>query len=303
MDRLDAMRLFVRVVERGSFSAVAREAGVGQSAVSKQIAALEAHLGAQLMRRTSRSMTLTDAGHIFYESALRLVDEFEAAESLVGRGQSAPSGLIRVTVAPVFGRLYIVPRLPEFFARYPDISVELTASGRNVNLIEEGVDLAIRNGELADSNMIVRRIAMAPFATVGTPAYLAIRGEPRTPTDLDAHACLIFAPLHEPLPWEFRDGSRSVLHHPRANFRTADAEQIRAAVLADLGLAHGPVWAFAPEIASGALRVVLAGYAPGPLAISAVHPAGRRLPTKVRVFIDFLVEILAGNPALSEQPG
>jgi DNA-binding transcriptional LysR family regulator len=303
MDRLDAMHLFVRVVERGSFSAVAREAGVGQSAVSKQIAALEAHLGAQLMRRTSRSMTLTDAGQIFYESALRLVDEFEAAESLVGRGQSAPSGLIRVTVAPVFGRLYIVPRLPEFFARYPDISIELTGSGRNINLIEEGVDLAIRNGDLADSNMIVRRIAMAPFATVATPAYLAARGVPRTPADLDAHACLIFAPLHEPLPWEFRDGSRAVLHHPRANFRTADAEQIRAAVLADLGLAHGPVWAFAPEIATGALRVVLADYAPGPLAISAVHPAGRRLPTKVRVFIDFLVEILAGNPALTGQPG
>ena len=302
MDRLDAMHLFVRVVERGSFSAVAREAGVGQSAVSKQIATLEAHLGAQLLRRTSRSMTLTDAGQVFYESALRVVDEFDAAESLVGHGQSAPSGLVRVTVAPVFGRLYIVPRLPEFFARYPDISIELTGSGRSINLIEEGVDLAIRNGELADSNMIVRRIAMAPFATVATPAYLAVRGEPRTPSDLDAHACLIFAPLHEPLPWEFQDGSKSVLHHPRSNFRTADAEQIRAAVLADLGLAHAPVWAFAPEIASGTLRVVLADYAPGPLAISAVHPAGRRLPTKVRVFIDFLVEILAGNPALTGQP-
>jgi len=299
MDRLDAIRLFVRVVERGSFSAVAREAGVGQSAVSKQIAALEAHLGAQLMRRTSRSMTLTDAGHVFYESALRLVDEFDAAESLVGHGQSAPSGLVRVTVAPVFGRLYIVPRLPEFFARYPDISIELTGSGRNINLIEEGVDLAIRNGELADSSMIVRRIAMAPFATVATPAYLAVRGAPLTPTDLDAHACLIFVPHQDPLPWEFQHGSRTVLHYPRSNFRTADAEQIRAAVLADLGLAHAPLWAFSPEIASGAVRVVLADYAPGPLAISAVHPAGRRLPTKVRVFIDFLVEILADNPAVT----
>ena len=301
MDRLDAIRLFVRVVERGSFSAVAREAGVGQSAVSKQIAALEAHLGAQLMRRTSRSMTLTDAGQVFYESALRLVDEFDAAESLVGHGQSAPSSLVRVTVAPVFGRLYIVPRLPEFFARYPDISIELTGSGRNINLIEEGVDLAIRNGELADSSMIVRRIAMAPFATVATPAYLELRGTPHTPADLVAHACLIFAPHHEPLPWEFRDGSRTVLHHPRSNFRTADAEQIRAAVLADLGLAHGPLWALAPEIDSGALRVVLADYAPGPLAISAVHPGGRRLPTKVRVFIDFLVETLADNPAVTGQ--
>jgi DNA-binding transcriptional LysR family regulator len=303
MDRLESMRLFVRVVERGNFSVVARETGVGQSAVSKQIAALEAHLGAQLLRRTSRSMTLTEAGQVFYESASRLVDEFDAVESLVGHGQSAPSGLVRVTAAPVFGRLYIVPRLPEFFARYPDISIELTGSGRNINLIEEGVDLAIRNGQLADSSLIVRRIAMAPFATVGTPAYFAMRGVPLTPTDLDAHACLIFAPLHEPLPWEFRDGTRTIEHQPTANFRTADAEQIRAAVLADLGLAHGPVWAFAPEIASGAVRVVLADYAPGPLAISAVHPAGRRLPTKVRVFIDFLVEILANDPALNGQVG
>jgi len=301
MDRLDAMRLFVRVVERGSFSAVASEAGVGQSAVSKQIAGLEARLGAQLLRRTSRSMTLTDAGQAFYESALRLVDEFDAMESLVGRGQSAPSGLIRVTVAPVFGRLYIVPRLPEFFARYPDISIELTGSERAINLIEEGVDLAIRNGELADSSMIVRRIAMTPFATVATPAYLAAHGVPKTPADLDGHACLIFAPHHEPRVWEFRDGSAPILHHPVSNFRTADAEQIRAAVLADLGLSHGPLWLFSPEIATGAVCVVLADYAPGPLAISAVHPAGRRSPTKVRVFMDFLVEILSADPALTGQ--
>ena len=301
MDRLDTLRLFVRVVERGSFSAVAREAGIGQSAVSKQIAALEARLGVQLLRRTSRSMTLTDAGQVLYEAALRLVDEFDAVESLVGRGQSAPSGLIRVTVAPVFGRLYIVPRLPEFFARYPDISVELTGSERAINLIEEGVDLAIRNGELADSSLIVRRIAMTPFATVATPAYLAARGVPRIPADLDNHACLIYAPRQEPRSWQFRDASGPILHHPTSNFRTADAEQIRAAVLADIGLAHGPIWLFSQEITSGAVRIVLADYAPGPIAISAVHPAGRRLPTKVRVFLDYLVETLSADPALSGQ--
>jgi LysR family transcriptional regulator for bpeEF and oprC len=299
MDRLDAMRLFVRVVDRGSFSGVARETGIGQSAVSKQIAALEAHLGAQLMRRTSRSMTLTDAGQVFYESALRLVDDFDAAASLVGRGQSAPSGPIRVTVTPVFGRLYIVPRLPRFFARYPDISVELTGSERAFNLIEEGVDLAIRAGELADSSLIVRRIAMSPFVTVARPAYLEARGTPQTPADLAAHDCLIFIPHQEPRPWEFKDASGPILHHPTSNFRTADAEQVRAAVFADLGLAHGPIWLFAPEIASGAVRVVLADYAPDPLAVSVVHPAGRRLPTKVRVFIDFLVETLSGDPALT----
>jgi len=159
MDRFDAMRMFVRVVESGSFSAVARETGVGQPSVSKQIAQLEAHLGAQLMRRTSRSMSLTEAGQTFYESAVRLVDDLEAAESLIGRGQTAPSGLVRATIAPVFARLYVVPRLPEFFARYPDISVELLVSERTVNLIEEGVDLAVHNGELLDSSLIVRRIS------------------------------------------------------------------------------------------------------------------------------------------------
>ncbi|THD64315.1 LysR family transcriptional regulator [Phenylobacterium sp.] len=299
MDRLDALRLFVRVVESGSFSAAAREAGVGQSAVSKQIAALEARLGAQLVRRTSRSMSLTDAGQGFYESAVRLVDEFEAAESLIGRGQSAPSGLVRVTTAPVFGRLYVVPRLPAFFARYPDISIELSASERAVNLIEEGVDLAIRHGVLADSALIVRKLANAPFATVASPAYLAARGVPATPTELQGHACLIFAPHREVRPWEFRDGAGVVLHHPAANFRTGDAEQIRAAVLAGLGLSHGPIWLFAPEIASGEVRVVLGAYAPGPLAVSAVHPAGRRLPTKLRVLIDFLAEAFAGAPGLA----
>src|SRR5579859_6370671 len=139
MDRLESIRMFVRVVESGSFSAVARDAGIGQPAVSKQVAALEARLGAQLLRRTSRSLSLTEAGQDFYESAVRLIDDLEAAESRVGRGQRAPSGLVRVTVAPVFGRLHVVPRLPAFFARYPDIAVETIVTDRTVNLVEEGI--------------------------------------------------------------------------------------------------------------------------------------------------------------------
>jgi LysR family transcriptional regulator, regulator for bpeEF and oprC len=136
VDRLDSIRMFVRVVECGSFSAVAREAGVGQPAISKQITGLETHLGAQLLRRTSRSLSLTEAGQEFYESAVRLIDDLEAAESRVGRGQIAPSGLVRVTVAPAFGRLYVAPRLRDFFRRYPGITVELYVTERLVNLVE-----------------------------------------------------------------------------------------------------------------------------------------------------------------------
>jgi LysR family transcriptional regulator for bpeEF and oprC len=293
MDQLAAIRMFVRVVESGSFSAVAREAGVGQPAVSKQITALEAHLGAQLLRRTSRSLSLTEAGQDFYESAVRLIDDLQAAESRVGRGQNAPSGLIRVTVAPVFGRLYIVPRLPEFFGRHPDIVVDLVVTDRVVNLVEEGIDLAIHNGELKDSSLVMQRIAATPVITVGSPSYLKAHGEPASPSELDRHRCIIFAPQGAPRPWGFKGKFGEIEYRPQGNFRTNDADQIRAAVLANLGLAHTPGWLFAPEITSGAVRAVLRDYEPAPLAISAVRPAGRRLATKVRVFIEFLGEVLA----------
>lgn len=293
MDRLAVMGLFVRVAETGSFSAVARETGLGQPTVSKLIAALETQLGAQLVRRSSRSLSLTEAGQAFYEAAVPLLRDFELARSLVGSGQLMPSGLVRVTAAPVFGRLYIVPRLPEFFARYPGITVELSATERPVNLIEEGIDLAIRSGELADSTMVARTLAWSAFVTVATPTYLEAHGVPQSPQDLAHHACVVFAPHGRPRAWKFSHQGDAFVHQPSGPFRTADAEQVRAGVLAHLGLAHGPRWIFPGEIAQGTVRVVLRDYQPAPLAISAVHHAGRRLPTKVRVFIDFLAEILA----------
>jgi LysR family transcriptional regulator for bpeEF and oprC len=299
MDQIVAMRMFVRVVESGSFSAVAREAGIGQPAVSKQITALEAHLGAQLLRRTSRSLSVTEAGQDFYESAVRLIGDLEAAESRVGRGQNTPSGLLRVTVAPVFGNLHIVPRLQQFFTRYPDIVVELVVTDRIVNLVEEGIDLAIHNGELKDSTLIAQRIATTSVITVASPDYLKAHGEPVSPGDLVQHRCIIFAPQGAPRPWGFAGKSGAIEYRPQGNFRTNDADQIRAAVLAGLGLAHTPGWLFAREIASGAVRVVLRDYEPAPLSISAVHPSGRRVSTKVRVFIAFLARVLGEEPGLA----
>jgi DNA-binding transcriptional LysR family regulator len=303
MDQIAAMRMFVRVVESGSFSAVARGAGVGQPAVSKQITALEAHLGGQLLRRTSRSLSLTEAGQDFYESAVRLIDDLQAAESRVGRGQTAPSGLVRATVAPVFGRLYLVPRLQEFFARYPDIVVECVVTDRVVNLVEEGIDLAIHNGELKDSTLVVKRIATTPVITVASACYLSEHGEPASPGELDRHRCVIFAPQGAPRAWGFKGKFGDVEYRPKGSFRTNDADQIRAAVLSGLGVAHTPGWLFAPEIASGAVRLVLRDYEPAPLAISVVHPAGRRLATKVRVFVDFLSEVFAAEPSLAIRAG
>lgn len=302
MDRIDAFKLFVRVVDVGSFSAVARILGVGQPAISKQIAALEVHLGAQLLQRTSRRLVLTEAGRDFYEAAVRITGDVEAAESRIGRGQIAPSGLVRATVAPVFGRLHVVPRLHEFFARYPEVAVELVVTDRLVNLVEEGLDVAIHNGPLLDSGLIVKKIAQSPLVTVATPNYLSKHSEPSTPAELGDHECVIFAPQGAPRVWTFAGRSGPIACRPKGSFRTNDAEQIRAAVLANLGITHGPGWLFAAEIASGAVRPILVPFAPPSLSISAVRPGGRFLASKVRVFIEFLAGIFAEEPSLALVP-
>ncbi len=299
MDQLDAIRMFLRVVDSGSFSVVAREAGIGQPAVSKQIAALEARLGAQLLRRTSRSVSVTEAGQDFYESALRLVDDLETAVSRVGRGQTAPSGLVRVAVAPVFGRVHVLPRLGEFFARFPDIVVETVVTERTVDLVQEGVDVAIHNGPLGDSTALTRKIAATPIVTVATSEHLKRHGEPRNPSDLDGRECITFVSGGAARPWRYRGKFGEIVHHPKGHLRTNDAEQIRTAVLAGLGLAHTPGWLFTREIASGEVRRILRKYERDALPISAVLPGGRRLATKVRVFVDFLAEVFAAEPSLS----
>ena len=239
MDRIGAIDLFVRVVDGGSFSAAARTLGIGQPAVSKQIAALEAHLGAQLLQRTSRSLTLTEAGRDFYQSGVRLLGDLEAAESRVGRGRIAPSGLVRATVAPVFGRLTIVPQLHAFFGRYPDVAVELVVADRLMNLVEEGIDLGVHNGELIDSTLIASKIAETPVITVATPAYLAAHGEPATPAELAGHACISYAPQGVPRAWGFAGRFGPLTHQPPGapSVPTMPSRSARR-VLTGLGLAR-----------------------------------------------------------------
>lgn len=298
MDRLAALQLFVRVVETGSFSQAARAEGVGQPTVSKQIATIEERLGAQLLRRTSRGLNLTAAGQDYYESAVRLLGEFEEAEARVGRGQVAPAGLVRVATSPALSRMYLVPRLPEFFALYPDVVVDFDVSPAQVNLIEDGIDVALRVGHLSDSTLVARRIGDVIAATVATPDYLARNGTPRTPADLADHDCIAYIFRDAPLGWGFRGPAGAIEVHPKGSVRTNDAEHLRAAVLAGLGIGHNASWLYADEIASGAVTVLLAEYDPDPYPIHAVTPGGRRVPSRVRVFIDFLATICAGNPHL-----
>ncbi len=296
------MQLFVRVAETGSFSKAARTVGIGQPTASKLVAALEERLGAQLLRRTSRGLSLTEAGQDYYESAVRLLDEVDAAESRVGRGKVSPSGLVRMALSAGFGRLYVVPRLPALFARYPELSVDLVVSDRHVNLVEEGIDLAIRIGPLSDSTLVARRIGACEQITVASASYLARApgGVPRTVADLATHACVVFTSRGAPRAWQLVTPDGSVAFQPRGPVRSHDAEHLRAAVLAGLGIAHQLSWLFADDLAAGTVERVMADHDTGraPFPVSAVTPGGRMIPTKTKVVIDYLAEICASEPTL-----
>ena len=292
MDKLDAMQMFVRVIEKGSFSSVARERGIGQPAVSKQISALEDELGASLIHRTSRSIALTEAGRDFYESALHILDDVENATSRIGRGQSAPQGLIRMTVPPTFARLHMVSKLPAFFAAYPDMAVEMAASESPATIVEDGFDLAIHSGDLPDSTLVARRFAQTMTILVATPQYLARHGAPESPDDLHRFRSVVFVERGAAQPWSFGSGQDATRVIPTGVFRTSDMEQMRMGVLEHLGIAQAPAWLFAAELREGTVIRLLTAFERA-VPILAVRPASRRLSTKVRIFIEHLEKTFA----------
>jgi DNA-binding transcriptional LysR family regulator len=292
VDKFDAMQIYVRLIERGSFSAVARERGIGQPAVSKQISALEDELGTELIHRTSRSIAMTEAGRDFYESALHILGDFENATSRIGRGQTSPKGLIRVTVPPTFARLHMVSKLPAFFAAYPDMAVELAASESPTTIIEDGFDLAIHSGDLPDSNLVARRFAQTMTILVATPQYLTRHGAPESPDDLSRFQSVVFMERGSVRPWSFGSGQDAKHVVPTGVFRTSDIEQMRMGVLEHLGIAQAPAWLFAAELREGTvIRLLTAFERTEP--ILAVRPASRRLSTKVGVFIEHLEKTFA----------
>src|ERR1700687_3273518 len=292
MDRFDAMQIFVRVVEKGSFSAVAKERGIGQPAVSKRISALEDELGTELIHRTSRSIALTDPGRDFYESALRLLDDFQNPASRIRRGQTAPKGLIRVTVPPTFARLHMVSKLPSFFDAYPDMAIEMSTSESPTTIIEDGFDLAIHSGDLPDSTLVARRLGQTMTVLVATPQYLARYGAPESPEDLNRFRSVVFVEGGSTQPWSFWDGEAVKRVVPTGVFRTGDMEQMRMGVLEHLGNAQAPAWLFAAELREGTVVRLLTPFE-RTVPILAVRPASRRLSAKVRIFMEHLEKTFA----------
>ena len=286
MDRLQAMAAFARVVEAGSFSGAARQLGVGQPAVSKTIAQLEERLQVRLLARSTHALAPTDAVLRFYERARHAIQEVDEAE-LEARGVGAGlSGRLRVSAATTFARLMIVPRMPEFLARHPSLDIDVVLDDRVIDLVSEGIDIALRLGILADSSAVARKIASGGRSVVATPAYLARAGTPKMPADLAHHRAVVYSQLGD--TWMFRQGDTEVSVAVRGRLRVSAAEGIRAAVLADIGVAVVSDWMFAPELASGAARRVLPEWALPPIDLWAVFPTGRLATAKARAFADFV---------------
>lgn len=287
MDRLACMKSFVRTVETGSFSAVAREQDTTQPTISKQIAALEEYLDVQLLVRSTRTLSLTDEGARFYEQCQRVLEAVAEAESSVGQRQK-PVGVLRVSCPVAFGQVQIMPRLRAFLDRYPDLKIDLMMTDSFVDLIEEGVDLTIRIGNVQDTSLVKHHIGTTQRVTIGHQSYFDRAGEPQTPEDLVQHNCIIYTRLTTGNEWHFDSPQGAIQVTVSGNFQTNSSIAIRAAVYAGLGIAVSPVWLFGDAIQSGSLKVILASYQPVPLPIYAVYRRGRFMSAKVRYFIDFL---------------
>jgi len=289
MDRLSEMAVFAKVVEVHGFSAAARVLGISKSAVSKHVAALEDRLGARLLNRTTRRLSLTAAGAIFYEHSARLLAEADAAEAAVTDLHTRPRGLLRVNAPMSFGILHLAPAIPGFTALYPDVQIELALNDRIVDLVDEGFDVAVRIARLPESSLVARRLAPSRGVLCGAPEYFRRHGVPHHPRDLQAHNCLRYTYRQAPPDeWWFRGPDGEVSVRVSGSLRANNGDALRAAALAGLGIAVLPSFIVGPDLAAGRLQAVLTDYDGAAASIYAVYPAGRHLPIKVRAFVDFL---------------
>lgn len=289
MDRLTGMEVFARVVEAQGFSAAAGQLGMSKSAVSKAVAALEDRLGARLLNRTTRRLSLTEVGRAFHEHCVRIIAEAEEAERAVTHLQATPRGTLRVNAPLSFGVLHLSPALPDFVARYLEVMVEIELTDRFVDLIEEGWDLAVRIATLPDSSLIARKLADNEMAVCAAPSYWDRRGRPQTPAELAGHDCITYAYHANPAEWRFADaGGQRFGVRVAGRLHTNNGDLATRMALAGHGVVLAPRFICGPDLAAGRLERVLESWMPPPPGIYAVYPHSRHLSAKVRAFVDFL---------------
>ncbi|HEF4762557.1 TPA: LysR family transcriptional regulator [Pseudomonas putida] len=294
VDKLNAMAVFVRVVERGSFSAVAREWQTSQPTISKVLRALESELGGKLVARSTRRLSLTDEGQRYYTQCQQILAAVDAAEHSFQSGREAIAGPLRIGSSVSFGRLQIAPRLPEFLKRHPEVQIDLQLSDQNQDLISEGLDVTFRIGELNDSGLIARQVGTTHRVTVAAPDYLARHGQPQTPEELREHNCLLFNLLSSQNLWTYEGHEVRI----RGNAQSNNSEAIREMVLGGMGISLSPVWLFSEDLKAGRVMAILQDYTAQSLPIHAVSPANRRQSARVKAFVDYMTLALESAPEL-----
>lgn len=297
LDRFFLMTCFARTVETGSFSAAGRDLGLGQPNISRNVAALEDHLQTRLLHRSTRKLSLTPEGERYYADIRRILDAVDESESGF-RNNVDPSGLLRVACPTALAHAFVLPHVATFLERYPRLTLDLQISDRYVNLVDEGTELAIRIGHLEDSALRARRIGSYERVFVASEEYLAKRGVPHDPDDLRNHDCVVYTLLTSGAIWRFRDCEIPVSGRLRVN----SPEAVRAAVMAGLGVGHGPAWLFDEGLKSGRLKLILQGHSAPSIPIQIVYVANRLLPTRAIVFMDFIADVFSKISAFNENP-
>lgn len=293
MDRLDAMQLFVRVAELGSFSAVAHQMDIARSVVTRQIAGLEEHLGVKLMIRSTRRLSLTSAGVSFLEKARVILNLLEAAEIDVSAENTAPRGNIRIGLPLTFGLNYLTPLLLNFMQTYPEVHMEMDYTDRRVNLIEDGVDLSLRITSRLDDNDVVRKLGECQMYTVASPDYLARHGTPQSPGTLQGHECLVYQTSSGRMPWAFQVDGKLETFNVRSRMLANNGEALLQAASQGMGITQQPDFIANVALRNKEVVSILESFAPANLGIYAVLPSNRHIPHRVRVLVDYLAQHFA----------
>ena len=295
MDHLTALKVFRTTAATGSFAGAARQMGLSAAAVSKNIAQLEAHLKVRLINRTTRQMSLTEAGAAYHERLSRILDELSEADAALAPMGSSPGGVLRVSAPLTFALTSLSPAIPEFMARYPNLRLELNLQDSRSDIIGEGYDLAIRGSDrLEDSSLVARRLMTMDHVLCGAPGYFATAGRPARPEDLKAHECVQFTLSGHATKWTFSRAGRSVAVPVDGRYKVSSSIAVRDALLAGFGLSLIPRIYVEHELASGRLQAVLEDWEADKTPVYAVYPS-RHLAAKTRVFVDFLAERFSGR--------
>ncbi|MFM9981047.1 MAG: LysR family transcriptional regulator [Burkholderiales bacterium] len=289
MDRFAAMSVFAKVVELGNFARAAERLELSTSAVSRQVADLEARLQTRLLNRTTRKLSLTEGGHAFYERCVQVLVDLEEAEQAAAQTSLVPRGTIKLTCGQSFGLLYLAPAMAEFLERYPEVKFDVSLSDRVVDLVEEGFDLGVRIGALGPANLIARKLGETKLIACASRAYLEKHGTPRVPEDLGKHNCVTYAYVPDSNVWRFRDpeGVEQTVT-VSGNLHANNGDLLTQAAVNGIGIVYEPDFIVGPALAARQVVRLLEGWEPAPLGIYAVYASRKHLSAKVRAFVDFM---------------